>query len=334
MKHKKGLVTLICLIFALILCFIISFFIGNYNVSIRDVFASLLPFLFSSPVEETVHLVVVGIRLPRILLAILVGAALSVAGATYQGVFQNPLVSPDILGSSSAASLGAAIAIMIGGRTVFLFSLVLSLAVVFLVYTIASRAGGMKTINLILSGMMISAVCTSLLSYIKLIADSSVKLPQITYWLMGSFADATIDDVLIFLIPFVVGMLPLLLLRWRINLLSLGEESALALGVNVKVLRAILIFAATLLTSSSVAMCGVIGFVGLVVPHLMRRIVGSDYAYLLPSSMVFGSLFMLVIDNIARSALSTEIPIGILTSLIGAPFFIYLIVKRGNRVWA
>ena len=272
-------------------------------------------------------------RLPRILLACLVGGCLSCAGAAYQGVFQNPLASPDILGASSGAAFGAALAILLKlpGTWIMLFAFCSSLMTVMLVMFVGSRARGKRALGLILAGIMVSSLISSGTSLIKLVADPEEQLPAITYWLMGSLNGASPRDLRLTLLPMAAGLLPLFLLRWRINLLTLGDEEARTMGVNARQLRTVVILCATLVTAAAVSVSGIIGWVGLVIPHLARRMVGSNYRHLLPAATLFGAVFLLLVDNLSRNLFSTEIPIGILTSFIGAPFFLYLITREGER---
>lgn len=273
-------------------------------------------------------------RLPRILLACMVGGCLASAGVAYQGVFQNPMAAPDILGASSGASFGAALAILLGlgSSMTVVFAFAASLLTVGLVMYIGSRAKGKRSLGLILSGILIGSLVSSGTSFIKLAADPAEQLPAITYWLMGSLNGTTPKDVLFALVPMGIGLILLFLLRWRINLLTLGDEEARTMGVNAKRLRLLVILCATLITAASVSVSGVIGWVGLVIPHLTRRLVGNNYKHLLPASMLFGAIFLLLVDDISRNLLATEIPIGILTSLIGAPFFIFLMTRDGERI--
>ena len=309
--------------------------LGRYPIGFRELcgiigsqFMEIEPFW--KPVQASLLL---GHRLPRILLSCLVGCCLSAAGAAYQGVFQNPMAAPDILGASNGAAFGAALAILLGlgGGMVTVFAFASSLATVGAVIYVGSRARGKRVLGLILSGIMIGSLVSSGTSFIKLVADPQDQLPAITYWLMGSLNGATPKDVLFVLIPMALGLVPLYLLRWRINILTLGDEEAQTMGVNAKRLRTAVIFCATLATAASVSVSGVIGWVGLVIPHLTRRMVGNNYKYLMPASMLFGATFLLLVDNLSRNLFATEIPLGILTSLIGAPFFIYLITRDGER---
>jgi len=320
---------------ALILCMIGSVTLGRYPIGFRELcgilgskFMDVEPFW--KPVQESLLL---NHRLPRILLACLVGCCLSAAGAAYQGVFQNPMAAPDILGASNGAAFGAALAILLGlgGGMITVFAFAASLATVGSVIYVGSKARGKRVLGLILSGIMIGSLVSSGTSFIKLVADPEDTLPAITYWLMGSLNGAAPEDVLFAFVPMALGLVPLHLLRWRLNILTLGDEEAQTMGVNAKRLRAAVIFAATLVTAASVSVSGVIGWVGLVIPHLTRRMVGNNYKALMPASMLFGAIFLLLVDNLSRNLLATEIPLGILTSLIGAPFFIYLITRDGER---
>ena len=273
-------------------------------------------------------------RLPRILLACMVGGCLSCAGAAYQGVFQNPMAAPDILGASSGAAFGAALAILLklSGTWIMIFAFCGSIVTVMLVMFVAGRARGKRVLGLILAGIMVSSLISSGTSLIKLVADPEDQLPAITYWLMGSLNGTSPKDVWFTLIPMTGGLLPLFLMRWRINLLTLGDEEARTMGVNAKRLRAVVILSATLVTAAAVSVSGVIGWVGLVIPHLTRRMVGNNYRHLIPASTLFGAVFLLMVDNLSRNLFTAEIPIGILTSFIGAPFFLYLITREGERL--
>lgn len=342
----------------LIVAFLGSFFLGRYDISVLQLLAMLLEGLqraltalvnlagkifgfyidrlFAVPVIWTpvMESVVLNIRLPRILMACLVGCCLSTAGASYQGVFQNPMASPDLLGASTGACFGAALAILHGGSSavITLSAFCFSLLTVLLVFLIGQNAPGKKVINLILAGIMVSSLFSAGTSYIKLVADPTSQLPEITYWLMGSLSGARLNRVTLWfaIFPMALGLIPLLCIRWRINLLTLGEEEAHAMGIQTARIRLIVILCATLITAASVSVSGMIGWVGLVIPHLCRRFVGNDYRVLLPASMLFGAAFLLTVDNISRNLLAVEIPIGILTAFIGAPFFIYLMNKEGG----
>lgn len=277
--------------------------------------------------------VVFAVRLPRVAAAALVGAALAVSGAAYQGMFRNPMVSPDILGASTGAGFGAAVAILLGagyfGISAAAFCCgLLAVAAAWLVSRL-SKAD--QAVALILAGMMISSLFSAGTSFVKLVADTQQQLPAITYWLMGSLSSIKDKDVVFLAIPVALGMIPLFFLRWRMNLLTVGEEEAQSMGVNTRRLRGAVIVCATLLTSASVAVSGMIGWVGLVIPHFCRMLFGYDYRRLIPAGALFGAAFLLAVDDIARLATTGELPLGILTAFVGAPLFLYLIATGGGR---
>lgn len=277
--------------------------------------------------------VVFAVRLPRVAAAALVGAALAVSGAAYQGMFRNPMVSPDILGASTGAGFGAAVAILLGagyfGISAAAFCCgLLAVAAAWLVSRL-SRTN--QAVALILAGMMISSLFSAGTSFVKLVADTQQQLPAITYWLMGSLSSIKDKDVVFLAIPVALGMIPLFFLRWRMNLLTVGEEEAQSMGVNTRRLRGAVIVCATLLTSASVAVSGMIGWVGLVIPHFCRMLFGYDYRRLIPAGALFGAAFLLAVDDIARLVTTGELPLGILTAFVGAPLFLYLIATGGGR---
>ena len=270
------------------------------------------------------------VRLPRIVLALLVGCSLAAAGAAFQGTFQNPLVSPDILGASQGAAFGAAVAILLGlgafGISAFAFAA--AIVTVLLVLLVSSRAKGNHMMVVVLAGVMMSSLLQAAVSYTKLIADPTDQLAAITYWLMGSLTGAKPADLAMAAAPMAAGLLALFALRWRINILTMGDDEASTMGVNAQRVRIVVIFAATLVTAASVAVTGMIGWVGLVIPHFARMVIGCDYRKLLPASMLMGASFLLIVDDVARLATTSEIPIGILTAFVGAPFFLYLITRK------
>ena len=277
--------------------------------------------------------VVFAVRLPRVAAAALVGAALAVSGAAYQGMFRNPMVSPDILGASTGAGFGAAVAILLGagyfGISAAAFCCgLLAVAAAWLVSRL-SKAD--QAVALILAGMMISSLFSAGTSFVKLVADTQQQLPAITYWLMGSLSSIKDKDVVFLAIPVALGMIPLFFLRWRMNLLTVGEEEAQSMGVNTRRLRGAVIVCATLLTSASVAVSGMIGWVGLVIPHFCRMLFGYDFRRLIPAGALFGAAFLLAVDDIARLVTTGELPLGILTAFVGAPLFLYLIATGGGR---
>ena len=320
---------------ALLALFLLSFVVGRYGVPLGQVVRILLSGVL--PLEQTwtdnMAIAVLNVRLPRILLACLVGCGLSAAGTGYQTVFQNPMAAPDILGASSGACFGAALAIMTGQSTVMItvFAFLASLLSVALVYLVGNHTRGNRVVNLLLAGIMVGSLFSACTSYIKLVADPTNQLPQITYWLMGSLSGTRMGTVRFAAVCMAVGLVPLLLLRWRMNLLTLSPDEARAMGVHTDRLRLAVILSSTVLTAAAVSVSGMIGWVGLVIPHLSRRIVGSDCRRLMPMSCLFGAAFLLLVDNMARCLTATEIPIGILTAFVGAPFFIYLMVRGGDR---
>ena len=325
----------------LLMLFLVSLTFGRYPVPFFDVVKILwhrfwsgigldrvLPMTATWTVE--MEKAVIEIRLPRILMACMVGCSLSAAGATFQGIFRNPMASPDILGASGGAAFGAALAILLGVSSPFItaFAFVGAILSVALVFLIAQRAPGQRTVNLILAGIMVGSLFSAGTSYLKLVADPGNQLPAITYWLMGSLSGVRLSYLLPAAIPMIAGLFPLLVLRWRLNLLSLGDSEARALGVNTDLLRTVLILCATLITAASISFSGMIGWVGLVIPHLCRKLIGNDNRGLLPCSMLVGAAFLLLVDDLSRNLWATEIPLGILTAVIGAPFFIYLLLRK------
>lgn len=321
-----------------IFTFLLSLIVGRYFISISDLSKAIISKVFKVPVDilEIVDTVIFNIRLPRIIVAMIVGASLSLSGTAYQGMFRNPMVSPDILGASQGASFGAALGILLGFGVlgIQLASFAFGITAVFLTYLISKKVskGIDTTLVLILSGIMVGTLFSSFVSLIKYVADPLNKLPTITFWLMGSLTAISKDEILVVFIPFLVGSIPLVLLRWKLNILSFGEEEAMALGLNTEKIRLIIIISATLMTSSAISVCGLIGWVGLVVPHLCRLMIGPDMKNLIPLSMIVGSTYLLIVDDLARTLLPIEIPLGILTAIIGAPFFIYLL-NNNRRSW-
>ncbi len=330
---------------ALLFAFLLSFSIGRYGVPalqvIRILFHRFLTLTGLDRVLPTtvtwtaeMETVVINIRLPRIVMACLVGCSLSAAGAAFQGVFQNPMASPDILGASSGAAFGAALAILLGLSSQWITASAFcgALLTILLVFLVARRAPGSKVVNLILGGIMVGSLFNAGTSYLKLVADPSNQLPQITYWLMGSLSGTKLRDLPLAALPMAIGLVPLLLLRWQMNLLTLGDSEARSLGVRTGLVRTVLIVCATLVTAASVSYAGMIGWVGLVIPHLSRKLIGSDHRGLLPCSMLTGAAFLLLVDDVSRNLLAIEIPIGILTAVVGAPFFLYLITRKEKTV--
>lgn len=284
------------------------------------------------PVIDTV---LFQIRLPRVVAAMLVGAALAAAGATYQGMFRNPLVSPDILGVSAGAGVGAALGIFLSLPVVGiqLMAFGFGLGTVFLVYVISQAVRGHDPILvLVLAGVVMGALAGACVSLLKVIADPYDQLPAITFWLLGSLTAVNLNDVAGVLPFIIIALVPLYLLRWRMNLMSLGDEEASALGVDVVKLRITFICAATLMTAAAVSVSGVIGWVGLMIPHIARMLTGPGFSRLLPVSALLGAGYMLAVDDLARTVAAIEIPLGILTAFLGAPFFLWLLATT-RRGW-
>jgi iron complex transport system permease protein len=314
----------------------LAFSIGRYPVPPGDLLRILVARLANTPsgLPAASEAVVLQIRGPRVLAAILIGSALASAGAAFQGLFRNPLVSPDILGASSGAALGAVLGIFFSLPIlgIELLSFAGGLLAVGLVYAIGSGLrGGDTVLTIVLTGVVVGALLGAGIGLIKYLADPYNQLPAMTFWLLGSLAGIAPGDVLPLLVPIHGGTAALLLLRWRMNVMSLPEEEARALGVATGPLRAAIVSAATLVTSASVAASGVVGWVGLVVPHLARFLVGPSFPRLLPTAAILGGAYLLLIDTVARTAASVEIPLGILTAVIGTPFFIALLARmRGG----
>ncbi|MBN2076185.1 MAG: iron ABC transporter permease [Dehalococcoidales bacterium] len=317
---------------------LISLFIGRYPLSVPDVFSALFHGMGLTRLETTpVHLNVIwDIRLPRAILGAMVGASLAVSGASFQGMFRNPLVSSGILGVSSGAGFGASLAIVLfQGQPVYiyLFAFGFGLLAVFLAYLIGFTYKSTPTIMLVLGGVIVGAIFSALISLIKYMADPYEQLPSIVFWLMGSLASARFSEILVSLIPMATGVTGLMAMRWRLNVLSMGDQEAQSLGVNIFVTKGLAIFFATIATAGAVCVSGIIGWVGLVIPHIGRMIVGNNNVYLIPVSMCIGAAYLVLVDNLARTLTGSEIPLGILTSLIGAPFFVYLLKRTKGRDW-
>lgn len=312
-----------------------SALVGAYPVTPGDLAGALWRLVSAAPRAGQIDTVLLEIRLPRILAAALAGAALAAAGAAYQGLFRNPLVSPDILGVSTGAGLGAVVGIFLSlpVAAIQLFAFAGGLATVALVYAISAAVRGREpTLVLVLAGVVVGSLAGAAISLLKVLSDPYDQLPAITFWLLGSLASIRKADVFAAMPLVLLGLVPLILLRWRINVLSLGDEEAKALGVEAGRLRLVVIAAATLVTSSVVAISGVIGWVGLVIPHIARMLVGPDFSRLLPASMLLGAGYLVLVDTLARSIARVETPLGILTAMIGAPFFLWLLA-RGRDGW-
>lgn len=329
---------------------LVSFALGRYPISPVELISTLGGLANNALANFAAHFGVIiphvevnqqmatalmNIRLPRILVVMLVGAALAVAGASYQGMFKNPLVSPDILGASAGASFGACLALLFDMSN----SMVQLFAFIGAMVAVGGAVWMNKMVNkydallgLVLGGMLVTTLFQSFTSLVKFMADANDKLPAITFWLMGSFSRINQTDLAVIVAPMLAGFVLLMLERWKLNVLSFGEEEARSLGVNTGRVRLIVIFASTLIVACSVAVAGIVGWVGLVIPHLARSIVGPNYKVLLPTSMFIGAGYLLIVDDLCRLMASTEIPIGILTAIIGVPFFIF-IFRHNIKGW-
>ncbi|WP_411683150.1 FecCD family ABC transporter permease [Clostridium thailandense] len=338
LEQRKASYSMAIIAILPILAILISLVLGRYSISLPEFFNAILSKVFglNTGVSNTIETVLFNVRIPRILSALMVGAALAVAGATYQGLFKNPMVSPDILGASAGAGFGAAFGILLSFNafgiqiSAFLFGLA-AVTITYLISMIIGR-GNNATLVLVLTGMVVAALFSSFISITKYVADPYEKLPAITFYLMGGLDSVSMKDIKILIIPLIVGVIPLILLRWQLNVLSFGDEESKSLGIDTSKLRVIIILCSTLITAGAVSVSGMIGWIGLIIPHIARMVVGPNFKVLLPASLFIGSTFLLLVDDIARCAFSIEIPLGILTSLIGAPFFIYLLIK-GRRGW-
>jgi iron complex transport system permease protein len=315
----------------LVAAFLSALAVGRFPIA-----PAQLPAILLGPDSSPAALVFWNIRLPRVAAAMLVGACLAAAGAAFQGIFRNPLASPDLLGVSAGASLGAVLGIFLGLPVAAIQGLAFAggIAAVAAVAALSSavRGQGDPVLVLILAGIALGALMGAAISLLKILADPYNQLPAITFWLLGSLAAATRGDLLAALPPAAVGLLGLVLLRWRLNLLTLGEDEARALGVNTTVLRAGAVACATLATAAVTALAGAVGWIGLVVPHMARMLGGPDLRRLVPLSMLLGAAFVLTVDTIARSVGRMEVPLGILTAMLGTPLFLWLLIRarRGS----
>lgn len=338
-SHKRTMrlsIFVLCVFF--VLTFLVSASLGRYNIAIKDIVYAIYERLMGvgkegSKLKNDVSIVLFNIRFPRLILSVLVGAALAVAGTSFQSIFNNPMVSPDVLGASSGAGFFAALAILLGFPKVLLITSsflggVLSIVIILLLHR-ALRFDSL--LSLILTGMICSSLFGAAISLLKLVADPTNELPAITYWLLGSFSGASKSDIKIVVLPILISLSILYVMRYRLNILSMGEKTAQSLGLNVKLNRILILLAATLLTSSSVAVSGMISWVGLVIPHFAKLLFAVDQRYSLPASMLLGATFMMIVDDFARLLSTSEIPLGVLTAFVGAPFFMFLIIREGRK---
>lgn len=331
---KRKYLTAVSILFAIapFLAMIVCLGIGRYHISVMETLEAIGTVLTGGEIDATVYSVLFKVRLPRIVLSLFVGAGLAVAGTSFQSLFSNPLATPDTLGVATGASFGAVLALLLCDNIIVVqvMALVFGLLSLFITCMVSKMNGKSSIIMVVLSGMVVSSIFQALVSLAKYTADTEEKLPAITYWLMGSMSRATVQSLMLGVPFIIIGIVILFALRWRLNILSLQEDEAKSLGINVKRLRLLVMIGSTMVTASCVSMCGQVGWVGLLVPHGARMIYGSDNKKIIPAGIVIGATFMIIIDTISRAATAAEIPVSILTALIGAPFFVLLLRKTGG----
>lgn len=332
MKYKCSTMWIFGIILPL-LVFFITLFIGRYPIPIKDLFSL---FFFKNNVSVDVYNIFWGIRLPRAVLALFCGGALSVSGTVFQGIFRNPLASPDLIGVSSGASFGAAVAIVLFNAIPFItqiFAFIFGIITVLIIFRFATFSRIKGITGIILCGIILNALSQSGITFLKYIADPSRQLPALEYWLMGSLNTANWEKVAIFLPVCIFLVSTIIILRWQINLLSMGDEEASALGVKVKIVRMLLIGAATIIVALIVSMVGIIGWIALVAPHATRLIFGDNNQIIVPLSFSVGAALLLIADTAARSISTMELPISIITALLGAPFLAFVLFRKGVQTW-
>ena len=335
-RTRAGMLKVSVMLAVLVIAFFGSFLIGRYPVAPDMVLAILWSKVLALPQvwTDTMETVVLEIRLPRIAAALLVGGALAVSGAAYQNLFRNPLVAPHLLGATWGAAFGAVLGMILHLSWIWVeaAAFVFGMVAVFIAVAVSSYFGNKSIISLVLAGIAVSAFFQSLTSVLKYLADPMNTLPEISFWLMGGLSKIKEQDVVWSLVPILVPMVVLYFMRWQINVLSIGEEEAHTLGINIRRTRLAVLVCATLLAAAATSLGGIIQWVGLLVPHVARMLFGANFAIVLPASLVIGGTYMLIMDNLSRSIASLEIQVGILTSLIGAPFFVFLL-GRAKKGW-
>ncbi len=336
-RNKGFKIKLTVLVIALIISFLVSFLIGRFDLSVSLIIDILRSRIMDVPVywEKTLETVVIQVRFPRICCAILVGGALSVSGGSYQTLFKNPMVSPDLLGVSAGASFGAALAMLHHGSLwqIQSYAFIFGISAVAAAYIIGQLFGNSNITVLVLAGVVVSNVFQALLSIIKTVADTDSTLPSITFWLMGSLGKASNQDLKILFPVVAISMIVIFIFRHQIDALAAGEDEAISMGVNVPLVKLIVVVTSTMMTVCSVSICGVIGWIGMVVPHIARIFVGASYSKLVPISFTVGGIFLLMVDNVIRGVVGMDLPLGVLTSLIGTPVFVVLLT-RAKKVWS
>ena len=332
LKHKRYLIYLLPII-----GLIVSLFIGRYPIDIKTVFQVISKGIFhtNQEISATDFSLIWDVRMPRAILAIMVGGSLGISGAALQGLFRNPLVDSSLLGVSSGAGFGAALAIILFSNvfSIYILAFVFSMIAVMISVRVGKINNYTSTILLVLGGVIVSSIFSSLISFLKYLADPYNELPSIIFWMMGSLANASYKEILISGFPMIIGVTGLVLVRWRINVLSMGEKEAQSLGINIKFYRGLIIVCASLATAGAVAVCGIISWIGLVIPHIGRMLVGNDNQKLLPVSIALGGFMLLFIDVLGRILTGGELPLNILTALSGGPFYIYLLKKTKAGAW-
>lgn len=334
-RHKRQRTAIVILGVALIVVAFIGLCIGRYPITLPDAWNILVSRVIpidQSWTDQTQNMLL-GIRLPRVLAAVLVGAALALSGATYQGIFKNPLVSPDLLGVSSGACVGASVGILLhlNGLMIGVLALVMGLVSVAITCKIPSFFKSKNALTLVLAGVIVSGIMTSIQGICKYLADPYDQLQSIVFWTMGSLASVHLADLAIVIIPMVIAFVVLMVLRWRLNIMALGDVEAKSLGVSVRMMKGVSITCSTVLTACAVCLSGTIGWVGLVVPHIGRMLVGDDNRFLLPVTILVGGVFMTIVDTLARCLTTSEVPLSILTGIIGGPLFLFILARRGMR---
>ena len=334
LEQKKYVRLMFSLVLFLVALIFIALCAGRFSANPVDVLNAFITKLHKTPGNQAMENVVFLIRIPRIAAAILIGAALSVSGAVYQSTFRNPLVSPDLLGVSSGASMGAAIAILLGlhMRLIQLFAFCGGIAAVMLASALPKILRNSSNMMLVLSGIIVSGFMNSVLGITKFFAEEQSELASIVFWQMGSLASINTTQILSVMPTIVICLIVLLMIAWRLNILSFGEQEAKTVGVNVPGLRGVAVICASLLTASAVCISGTIGWIGLIIPHFGRLICGSDNTKLLPATIFLGGSFLLIIDTFARTATSMEIPLSILSGIIGAPLYAWLLYRQKAKI--
>ena len=335
-RKRRGLLTFVLFPLLGVIIGIASLFLGRYELGWNDFYRLIKSaFIPGITVSSQAQTIILNIRLPRILAAFLIGGTLSLTGAAYQGMFRNPMVSPSILGVSSAAGFGASLSILLalGAFWVQTISFLCGIGAIVVVYLVSLSVGKRhdRYLTLILSGMVVSAIFTALISLMKYVADPYDTLPSIVYWLMGGLSNIEMSDLKYIALIALTGGIILSLSGWKLDLLSFGDEEAKSMGIHVERLRFLVIIVATLMTAAAVSISGIVGWVGLLVPHIARMIIGPKNNQLLPASFFIGGAFLIIVDNFSRTVSSMEIPLGITTALIGAPFFIFILQKTSRK---